>query len=170
LSRQQSVGWRPEFPPDGERALGVGDCRLIDMAKFSDPAGDLIFGEFPSHLPFQPQRYFIIQAVPTAAQRGVHAHKKCHQLLICITGTVSALIDDGDTSKVIRLDNPSLGLYMPPLIWGTQFEYSPDARLLVLASHVYDPKDYITSREEFADQARSQGRPQRGAASTGTSE
>lgn len=149
MSQEQSAGWHPNYPSDGERRVGVGDCRLIDMQRFSDGAGDLIFGEFPSHLPFQPQRYFFIQNVPATAQRGVHAHKKCHQLLICLSGAVNALIDDGATSKIIRLDNPSLGLYMPPLVWGTQFEYSPDARLLVLASDRFDRDDYISSRDEF---------------------
>lgn len=149
MSQEQSASWHSNDPSDGERRLGVGDCRLIDMQMFSDGTGDLIFGEFPSHLPFQPKRYFFIQNVPATAQRGVHAHKKCHQLLVCLSGAVNALIDDGDTSEIIRLDNPSLGLYMPPLVWGTQFEYTPDARLLVLASDRFDRDDYIFSRDEF---------------------
>jgi hypothetical protein len=34
-------------------------------------------------------------------------------------------------------------LYIPPLTWGSQYQFSSDAVLLVLASHEYDDKDYI---------------------------
>ena len=139
----------PKTPREDDQILGVGACRVVSLEKISSDAGELLFGESPTHLPFRPQRFFLIQNVPATAQRGAHAHKKCHQLLICVSGAVSALINDGDVSKVIRLDNPSVGLYMPPMIWGTQFDYSPDARLVVLASDRYDKNDYISSHEEF---------------------
>ena len=35
------------------------------------------------------------------------------------------------------------------MIWGTQYKYSADAVLLVLASDVYDGGDYIRDYEEF---------------------
>jgi UDP-2-acetamido-3-amino-2,3-dideoxy-glucuronate N-acetyltransferase len=42
-----------------------------------------------------------------------------------------------------------LGIYMPPMVWGTQHAYSSDAMLLVFASDYYDANDYIRSYEEF---------------------
>jgi UDP-2-acetamido-3-amino-2,3-dideoxy-glucuronate N-acetyltransferase len=47
------------------------------------------------------------------------------------------------------LDLPDVGLYLPAAIWGTQYRYSPDAVLLVLASHPYDPDDYIRDYDAF---------------------
>jgi UDP-2-acetamido-3-amino-2,3-dideoxy-glucuronate N-acetyltransferase len=38
------------------------------------------------------------------------------------------------------------------MIWGTQWKYTRDAGLLVLASHPYDPGDYIRDYEEFLEQ------------------
>ena len=35
------------------------------------------------------------------------------------------------------------------MIWGTQYRYSADAVLLVLASHPYDAADYIRDYAEF---------------------
>ena len=35
------------------------------------------------------------------------------------------------------------------MIWGTQWRYTRDAVLLVLASHPYDAGDYIRDYEEF---------------------
>ena len=43
------------------------------------------------------------------------------------------------------------------MTWGGQFDYSPDAVLLVLASHRYDRADYIEDYEEFLRLARSLG-------------
>lgn len=149
MSLERSERWLPKPPSTDDQILGVGACRLVSFERISGDAGELLFGESPSHLPFRPQRFFLIQNVPSTAQRGAHAHKRCHQVLICVSGAVSALINDGDVSKVIRLDDPSMGLYMPPMIWGTQFDYSPDARLVVLASDRYDKNDYISSHEEF---------------------
>ena len=56
--------------------------------------------------------------------------------------------------REVVLNNPSVGIYMPPMIWGTQFDYSADAALLVLASHHYDPDDYIRDYDVFRDALR----------------
>jgi hypothetical protein len=58
-------------------------------------------------------------------------------------------VDDGKRSREVRLDDPTVGLYMPPMVWGRQSEYSEDALLMVLASDVYDRDDYIEDRDEF---------------------
>jgi UDP-2-acetamido-3-amino-2,3-dideoxy-glucuronate N-acetyltransferase len=47
------------------------------------------------------------------------------------------------------LDSPRQALYLPPMTWGTQYRYTPDAVLLVLASEKYDPDDYIRDYAEF---------------------
>jgi len=59
------------------------------------------------------------------------------------------VIDDGTRREEIVLDSPTRGLYMPALTWGTQYNYSPDALLLVLASDPYDADDYIHDYDEF---------------------
>jgi UDP-2-acetamido-3-amino-2,3-dideoxy-glucuronate N-acetyltransferase len=58
------------------------------------------------------------------------------------------------TRREVFLNNPSVGIYMPPMTWGTQFDYSADAALLVLASHPYDPDDYIRDYDVFRDALR----------------
>ena len=44
---------------------------------------------------------------------------------------------------------PSIGLYLPPMIWAVQYRYSADALLLVFASDPYDAGDYIRDYDEF---------------------
>jgi UDP-2-acetamido-3-amino-2,3-dideoxy-glucuronate N-acetyltransferase len=71
---------------------------------------------------------------------------------------VSCLIDDGSVREEVRLDSPDLGLHIPPMIWGTQWRYTRDAVLLVLASHPYDADDYIREYEEFLEELERRSR------------
>jgi hypothetical protein len=70
-------------------------------------------------------------------------------LLACLRGSVSIVVDDGTNREEHVLDQPWRGLYLPPRIWGIQYKYTRDAILMVLASHEYDPADYIRDYEEF---------------------
>jgi UDP-2-acetamido-3-amino-2,3-dideoxy-glucuronate N-acetyltransferase len=122
---------------------------LLRIPSISDLRGDLCVGEFPREVPFTPVRFFFVYNVPTVELRGEHAHKECHQFLICVSGSCSVVVDDGSYRREVMLNNLTTGVYMPPLTWGTQYKYSADAVLLVLASHLYDPGDYIRSYHEF---------------------
>jgi UDP-2-acetamido-3-amino-2,3-dideoxy-glucuronate N-acetyltransferase len=131
--------------------------RGVDIYRFpwvKDPRGDLTVGEFENGFPFRPKRYFIVSGVPTGEIRGEHAHKQCHQFLICAYGQCSVTVDDGTARREIVLDNPSTGIYVPPMIWGRQWQYSADAALLVFASELYDPNDYIREYSAFLNAVR----------------
>jgi UDP-2-acetamido-3-amino-2,3-dideoxy-glucuronate N-acetyltransferase len=125
------------------------DPRLIVLTGFNDHRGSLVVGEYPASLPFSVKRFFYVSNVPEGEPRGIHAHKECHQFLVCVAGSVKAMIDDGQRREVISLASNGEGLHMPPLTWGAQYDYSPDAVLLVMASHPYDEDDYIHEYEEF---------------------
>ena len=114
-----------------------------------DVRGDLSVGDFERHIPFVPKRYFLVFNVPAHNVRGEHAHRECHQFLLCVRGRCRAVVDDGRTREEIVLDRPNGALYMAPMVWGVQYEYSPDALLLVFASHPYDPADYIRDYRDF---------------------
>ncbi len=129
--------------------LGVGRSALYQLPRVDDLRGSLSVGEFGEHFPFTPRRYFLVFDVPSEDLRGEHAHHVCHQLLICVHGSCRALVDDGTARREILLDRPDIGLYMPPMIWGTQYRYTQDAVVLVLASHPYDAADYIRTYDEF---------------------
>jgi dTDP-4-dehydrorhamnose 3,5-epimerase-like enzyme len=113
--------------------------------------GKLTVAQQGEGLPFVPQRIFMIHEVPSREARGEHAHRLCHQVLICVHGQCVAIADDGKNRQEFLLDENNKALYMPPLIWGTQYRYGPDTVLLVLASHAYDPDDYIRDYREFLD-------------------
>ncbi len=140
-------------------AMATG-VRGVDIYRFpwlKDLRGDLTVGEFENGFPFRPKRYFIVSGVPSGEIRGEHAHKQCHQFLICAYGQCSVTVDDGTERREIVLDHPSTGVYVPPMIWGRQWQYSDDAALLVFASEVYDPNDYIREYSAFLTAVRAAG-------------
>jgi UDP-2-acetamido-3-amino-2,3-dideoxy-glucuronate N-acetyltransferase len=139
----------PEEAGESTIDLGVGGAALYRLRLVKDMRGDLSAGEFEKVLPFKPKRYFLVFNVPNREVRGEHAHRTCKQFLVCVRGSCSVLLDDGRARREVLLDRPEIGVYMPPLVWGTQFRYSPDAVLLVFASEHYDPDDYIRSYTEF---------------------
>jgi acetyltransferase-like isoleucine patch superfamily enzyme/dTDP-4-dehydrorhamnose 3,5-epimerase-like enzyme len=130
-------------------AGGVRGVELKRLTQAIDMRGSLVACEFGRELPFVPQRCFVVYAVPSAEVRGEHAHRHCEQMLVCVNGQVTAMVDDGGRRAEYRLDRPDVGLYVPPMVWGTQYRYSADALLLVLASMPYDPTDYIRDYAEF---------------------
>lgn len=133
------------------KVLGVG---LYQLPQIADIRGSLTVGEFERSIPFRAKRYFMVFDVPSVETRGEHAHKQCHQFLICVKGTVSVVADDGCQREEFQLSGPHTGLHLPPMVWGIQYKYSPDAVLLVFASHYYDAEDYIRDYSEFLEAVR----------------
>lgn len=133
----------------GVENLGVGNSKLLFLPIIRDMRGSLSYAEKDQFLPFVPQRYFLVFDVPSKEVRGEHAHRECHQFLVCVKGACTVVLDNGKERVEIRLDSPNIGVYIPPMIWALQYNYSSDAVLMVLASHKYDPNDYIRDYEEY---------------------
>lgn len=131
------------------RDLTVVGVQLFTLPKITGDNGSLIVAELGAGLPFVARRIFTLLEIPPGEARGTHAHRRCEQFLVCMKGSVTAVVDDGTRREEIVLDSPTKGLYMPALTWGTQYAYSPDALLLVLASDPYDADDYIHDYDEF---------------------
>lgn len=145
------------LPTDTETQTPLDDPRLIRLRNTSDMRGSLVVADFVADLPFVPKRFFTVFDVPSRDVRGEHAHRECEQVLVCLRGSVRAIVDDGTRRDDFLLDSPEFGLYMPPMTWGTQYAYSPDALLAVFASLPYDDADYIRTYAEFTaaiEQAR----------------
>jgi len=129
--------------------LNAGGAELRRLPIFTDSRGSLTFGEVGEHVPFPIARYFVVADVPSLEVRGEHAHRECHQFLVCLRGSCAVTLDDGRAREEVLLDSPTLGLYLPPLLWSALYHYTPDAVLLVLASHIYAAEDYIRDYDEF---------------------
>ena len=140
-------------PPTVEpkTVLSVRGAVLHQLPRHVDLRGSLAVAETGSTLPFTPQRYFLVYAVPSREVRGAHAHRELHQFLTCVRGECAVLLDDGQRREMVMLDSPHVGLHIPPMVWGVQFRFSADAMLLVLASAAYDAGDYIRDYDQFVN-------------------
>ena len=133
----------------GTQSTQVTGVTLHHMPRVVDIRGSLTVGEFDRSIPFAVKRYFLVFDVPSLETRGEHAHRTCHQFLICVRGSCAVVADDGRHRQEMLLDRPELGVHLPPMVWGIQYKYSADAVLLVYASHYYDNADYIRNYSEF---------------------
>ena len=136
-----------EAVPDG-LPLGRKGVVLMRSVTHTDLRGSLVARE-GNDLPFVPARVFTVFGVPSKEVRGEHAHRRCEQLLTCVSGSVEVLWDDGLHRGQVTLDGPATSLYIPPGVWGSQFRFTSGATLVVLASLPYDSADYVRTYEEF---------------------
>ena len=127
----------------------IPGVRFLKLPVITDMRGSLSFAEIDQYLPFVPKRYFLVYDIPSREIRGEHAHRLLHEFLVCVKGSCVVMVDDGNVREEYQLDSPGLAVHIPPMVWGVQYKYSPDAVLMVLASDKYDAADYIRNYDEF---------------------
>ena len=130
-------------------AASATGARLLDVPNFSDMRGDLGVLECGPALPFAVKRLFYVYNVPGSEVRGAHAHKRCHQFLVAVAGSLHLVADNGAAREEFVLDSPKQGLYLPAGVWGTQYRYAPGTVCLVLASQPYDAADYVRDYDDY---------------------
>lgn len=135
--------------PGSRVDLGVRGCWIERLPHYSDMRGSLTPLELGKGLPFNPHRVFLVHDVVSHRVRGEHAHHRCQQFLVAAHGGVSIVVDDGGNRREVRLEDPTVGLYLAPMVWGIQYNFSPGCVLMVAASHAYESDDYIRDYAEF---------------------
>lgn len=144
-------------PQPGTAPTRVPGVTVHRLPAAADMRGQLAVAEVGRHIPFTVKRFFAVYGVPGKEVRGEHAHRKLHQFLVCVHGDCSVVADDGEARQEILLNDPTIGVHIPPLIWSVQYKHSHDAVLLVFASDFYDPEDYIRDYASFLDAAGKPG-------------
>jgi dTDP-4-dehydrorhamnose 3,5-epimerase-like enzyme len=132
----------------------IDDCRTIDFPKISDTRGNLTFIEGGKHVPFDIKRVYYLYDVPGGSERGGHAHKELHQLIIAMSGSFDVILDDGESKKRVHLNRSYNGLYVCPMIWRELDNFSSGSVCMVLASNLYDEADYYRDYGEYVQARR----------------
>ena len=127
----------------------IGNCQIVELNKITDARGNLTFIEEEDHIPFEIKRVYYLYDVPGGSERGGHAHKALHQLIIALSGSFDVEIDDGTTKKTFTLNRPYEGLYICPGIWRELKNFSSGSVCLVLASNLYSEDDYYRAYDQF---------------------
>lgn len=123
--------------------------KTYDLVQLGDERGSLIALDKISGLPFDIKRvYYVFDTKPGVA-RGYHAHKKLHQMAVCLSGSCCMVLDDGVNRESIIMNSTSVGIDLPPMLWHEMHDFSADCILLVVASDYYDENDYIRDYLEF---------------------
>lgn len=129
--------------------MPLEDCRIIELPKIHNPQGNLTFIESDSQIPFGIQRVYYVYDVPGGSERGGHAHKELHQLIIAMSGSFDITLDDGKNKKTFHLARSYYGLYVCPMIWREIDNFSSGSVLMVLASNKYTEDDYYRNYDDF---------------------
>ena len=124
--------------------------QFIDIPKITNTKGNIGVLENDT-IPFEIKRVYYLFDVPSGAKRGGHAHKKLKQVLIAISGSFDVVVKDGKSKQTITLNRPDRGLLIENNRWRELENFSSGAVCLVLASEVYDEKDYIRNYKEFKE-------------------
>lgn len=128
---------------------------LIELPVRSNPTGSLCFAQESVEIPFRVRRVFYLYELAPDSVRGQHAHRQQHQFLTMVSGACTVIIDDGNECWSVKLDRPSLALYVPPMYWLKLHQFSRGSVCAVLTSGLYEEADYIREYSEFRDLADS---------------
>jgi dTDP-4-dehydrorhamnose 3,5-epimerase-like enzyme len=132
----------------------IDQCRIIELPKHNDPRGNLSVIESGIHVPFDLKRVYYLYDVPGGSSRAGHGHIALQQLFVAMSGSFDVIVDDGARRKKFSLNRSYYGLYVPGMMWREVENFSSGGVCLVLASTLYDPKDYYHDYDEFVAATR----------------
>ncbi len=116
---------------------------------YSDKTGDLVPISLKDNIPFKTKRIFIIHGKKNHF-RADHAHYKCSQYLLPLSGTIIVNYQNkkGKFKKILSFKKNN-GLLLRPMTWcKIKFNFI-NSKLIVFCDKEYDPSDYIRNYKEF---------------------
>ena len=129
--------------------MNLAECGIIDLPKITDQRGNLTFIETGRHVPYEIKRVYYLYDVPGGAERGGHAHRALHQLIIAMSGSFDVILKDGTQQQRFHLNRSYSGLLICPMIWREIDNFSSGSVCMVLASNFYAESDYYRNYDEF---------------------
>ncbi len=124
---------------------------IIDLPKIVDPRGNLTVAEGLKDMPFEVKRVYWTYDVPSGESRGGHAHRRCEEFIVAVSGSFDVTLDDGRERRTFHLNHPYQGLYVGTGIWRTLDDFSSGAVCLVLASEGFEEEDYIREYDDYTE-------------------
>lgn len=124
-------------------------CKSYSLSQLGDGRGSLVSLDKNSGLPFDIKRVYYVYKTKPGVARGFHAHKKLHQVAVCISGSCRMVLDNGLVRESVVMNSRIQGIDLPPMLWHEMYDFSEDCVLLVVASDYYDEDDYIRDYDRF---------------------
>ena len=123
--------------------------RWVELPSNVDERGVLTSIESGQDIPFEIKRIFYMHHITT--DRGGHAHTDTEQVVTAAAGRFKMDLSDGVDTRTYVLDDPTRGVYTPPMVFIELYDFSPGAVCLVLASTHYDIEKSIRSWEAYLE-------------------
>jgi hypothetical protein len=123
-------------------------ARLIELPRHARADGEFIVAEAAAQVPFRIERMFAL-AWPAAPNAAGHAHRLCSQFMICASGAVGVVCEDGRKKDRFALERREQALLVPPGLWHTVEFRQNESVLIMLCDRIYEAHDYIHDYPEF---------------------
>ena len=138
---------------DQQNQMSVLDkVKIINLPSVVDSRGTLTAIESTADIPFEIKRIFYVHDI--IKDRGGHAHIDTEQVVIAVNGSFNAKLFDGEEYRNFVLDNPSQGLYMPPMVFISMSNFTPQSVCLVIANTHYDITRSFRTKDDFINYLR----------------
>lgn len=127
-------------------------CPVFQFSVKGDERGSMIVIEGGVDIPFDIKRMFYIYGSDTSVIRGQHANRESEFILINVHGTSKVKLKDGEEERIVVLDTPMKGVYIPRMVWKDMYDFSEDSVLLVLASTHYTADEYVRNFGDYVSE------------------
>ncbi len=116
--------------------------------------------ELKDYIDFTVKRVYFIKDPVNQMLTGAHCHiQEEDELFVMVSGTCTAVLDDGHGLEEVELVGPKTALFVPKLVWHHFKNLSKDAVLLAITSTNYNPnrEDYCEDYGDFQKLLKSKG-------------
>jgi dTDP-4-dehydrorhamnose 3,5-epimerase-like enzyme len=127
----------------------MNKVKVIKLKSFTRKSGTLVPINFNNKFPIKVKRIFYIFGKKNQ-YRGDHAHKKCKQLFIPVSGNIALIMKQNEKEKIIMLNSKNnKAILVPNLIWCRLKFLTKNAIVLVACDRKYEFNDYIEKYKDF---------------------
>jgi len=122
---------------------------LIQYPVLTEPTGNLGVVELGKEFNFNIKRAFFLRNVQSDQIRGKHSHKELKQLIVCLSGSYSIALDNGEMVETLQMDETNQCLFLDGKVWREMSEFSDNAVMLVLCDREYRYDEVIRDYSQF---------------------
>ena len=127
----------------------MNKIKVFKLKSYKNKSGKLVPINFNREFPIKVKRIFYIFGKKNH-YRGDHAHKKCKQLFIPISGSISLVMKSNDKEKIVTLNSKNdKAILVSNLVWCRLKFLTKNAIVMVACDRKYEFNDYIEKYKNF---------------------
>ncbi len=130
-------------------------CKTVFMKKNAEEDGVLYVMEHGREVPFPIERIFLVANVKPGRSRGDHATRETRLILFPVSGSCTVVADNGAERESFRMDDPSRGLLVEPMVWRSMRDFTPDCVMMAVCDRPFAPgRETIDDYEAYLKAVR----------------